>query len=212
MSRAAIPPATSTALVVLAAGASQRLGQPKQLLRVSGVSLLERTVQAALDVPAIWPVIVVLGAHAERLRPVLARYPVLLADNPAWAEGMASSLRAGLATAQQFTRRLEAVVFALCDQPAFSNQTLVQLLEARARLGTSVVAASYDGHLGAPALITRPHFPALAGLTGDEGARQLFAQLPAGSVASVAMPELGIDIDTPDDLARWHAATGNSPR
>jgi molybdenum cofactor cytidylyltransferase len=197
-----IPPAVPphTGLVILAAGASRRLGQPKQLLAVSGVPLLSRAIEAALAVPAVWPVVVVLGAHAELIRPLAARRPVLVADNPAWAEGMASSLRVGLDTLLTFAPRLEAAIFALCDQPAFSSAVIERLLAERAATGASVVAARYAGHLGAPALITKRHFPVLTQLVGDEGARQLFARLPPEDLAGVDCPELAFDLDTPADL------------
>jgi molybdenum cofactor cytidylyltransferase len=188
--------------VILAAGASRRLGQPKQLLPISGQPLLERSIDAALAVPAIWPVVVVLGAHAEKIRPVAARRPVLLVENPAWAEGMASSLRTGLATLQQFSRRIDAALFALCDQPAFSAAAIERLLQERAASGASVVAARYGGHLGAPALIAREHFPELAHLVGDEGARQLFQRLPPESIKAIDLPELALDLDTPEDVQR----------
>ena len=92
-------PAVGTAsfrfgIVILAAGASTRMGEPKQLLVFDGRPLLVRAVDAALA-SAAWPVVVVLGAHAEKIRPLLARHPVLISENPAWAEGMASSVRAG---------------------------------------------------------------------------------------------------------------------
>lgn len=196
------PRHSTIGLVILAAGGSRRLGQPKQLVSVSGAPLLQRTIDAALAVPAIWPVVVVLGAQAEQIRPVAARRPVLIVENPAWAEGMASSLRTGLAALQQFSRNTEAVIFALCDQPAFSAPALERLIAERASTGASVVAARYGGHLGAPALITREHFPILAHLEGDEGARQLFARLPPNAIRAVDLPELALDLDTPEDLAR----------
>src|SRR5829696_3582015 len=77
--------------VILAAGSSTRMGTPKQLLELEGKQLLVRAVEAALSSPA-WPVVVVLGAHAELIRPAIARLPVLVTENPAWAEGMASSI------------------------------------------------------------------------------------------------------------------------
>ena len=80
--------------VILAAGASTRMGSPKQLLALDGKPLLVRAVEAALASSA-WPVVVVLGAQAEKIRPILARLPVLVAENPAWAEGMAASIRTG---------------------------------------------------------------------------------------------------------------------
>ena len=79
--------------VILAAGLSARMGSPKQLLEIGGRPLVLRASEAALESP-VWPVVVVLGAHAERIRPLFARLPVLVVENPTWQEGMASSIRA----------------------------------------------------------------------------------------------------------------------
>lgn len=190
-------------LVILAAGGSTRLGQPKQLLPVGGVPLLERAVLAGLAAP-VWPIVVVLGAHAERIRPTLARHPVLIAENPAWAEGMASSLRAGLGVLQAFSPRIDGALLALCDQPHFSATTIDALLAAHAQTRRSIVAARYGGHLGAPALFLREHFAALSALTGDEGARKLITRVPPESVAAVDLPELALDLDTPEDVASFN--------
>ncbi|MEY2879037.1 MAG: hypothetical protein RLZZ15_1417 [Verrucomicrobiota bacterium] len=203
------------AAVVLAAGASSRMGAPKQLLLVDGQPLLLRAVRAALASEA-WPVVVVLGAHAEKIRPLLARLPVLVADNPAWAEGMASSIRAGVALARQFSRRLDGVLVALCDQPAFSADTVARLVGARHASGASIVAARYGGRCGAPALFAAENFPALVALTGEEGARALLNP-PAGDasaiadVAAVDCPELALDLDTPADLAAMAQGAGVAP-
>jgi CTP:molybdopterin cytidylyltransferase MocA len=186
-------------VVILAAGASTRMGEPKQLLPLSGQPLLVRAVEAALASPA-WPVVVVLGAHAEKIRPLLARFPVLVAENPTWAEGMASSLRTGIATLQQFSRSLGGAVVALCDQPAFSAAVIDQLLGQQQATGRSIVATRYHGRNGAPALFLRQHFPTLATLTGEEGARALL-NADAGQIASIDWPALGLDLDTPADYA-----------
>lgn len=190
--------------VILAAGASTRMGTPKQLLPVEGRPLIVRTVEAALASPA-WPVIVVLGARAEQIRPVLARLPVLIAENPAWAEGMAASIRAGLTTLRQFSRALDGVLVALCDQPGFSAGTIEQLLAAQRQHGRGIVAAHYHGRNGAPAFFLREHFPALAALTGEEGARALLNGTPE-SVTSVDLPALGVDLDTPADYTALQKA------
>jgi CTP:molybdopterin cytidylyltransferase MocA len=203
MTEPAPSPAFRFGVVLLAAGASTRLGSPKQLLALDGQPLLARAAAAALASPA-WPVVVVLGAHAERIRPTLARLPVLIAENPAWSEGMAASIRTGIATLQQFSRHLDGALLALCDQPAFSAATVERLLAARAASGRSIVAARYSGRLGAPALFLREHFAALAALTGEEGARALLHADPE-RVAAVDLPELAMDLDTPDDVARWQA-------
>jgi len=185
--------------VILAAGASTRMGRLKQLLEVDGKPLLLRAVEAALASPA-WPVVVVLGAQAEKIRPVLASVPVLVTENPAWSEGMAASIRAGVTTLQQFSRRLDAAVIALCDQPAFSVDVIARLVATQRTTGRSIVAAHYAGRHGAPALFLREHFHTLAHLTGEEGARALLNDNPA-QVAGVDLPALAIDLDTPEDLA-----------
>lgn len=175
------------------------MGEPKQLLPLSGRPLLVRAVEAALASPA-WPVVVVLGAHREKIRPLLARFPVLIAENPTWAEGMASSLRTGIATLQQFSRSLDGAVVALCDQPAFSSAVIDQLLAQQRATGRSIVATRYHGRNGAPALFLRKHFPILATLTGEEGARALLNADPE-QIATIDLPALGLDLDTPADYA-----------
>jgi molybdenum cofactor cytidylyltransferase len=189
--------------MILAAGASSRMGAPKQLLEVGGCPLVVRAAQAALESEA-WPVVVVLGAHAEKIRPVLAKLPVMVAENPAWAEGMAASVRAGMTTLRQFSRLLDGVLVALCDQPAFSPEIIGQLVAAQRHSGRGIVAAHYRGRNGAPALFLREHFPALAALTGEEGARALLNGNLA-LVTAVDLPALALDLDTPAD----YAALGN---
>lgn len=196
-----------TACVILAAGASRRLGHAKQIAMVGGRTLLQNVVDAALATPSLWPVVVVLGAHAEEIKPTLVRHPVLIVENPAWEEGLASSLRAGLQTALTFSRQLDAVIFTLCDQPELRADVLTSLLARRSETGRSVVAASYGGHPGAPALLQRRHFGALAHLTGDEGARKLILSLPAEDVELVDHPALSLDVDTPEDLAKAQASS-----
>src|SRR5690606_8641235 len=127
------------------------------------------------------------------IRPALARYPVLVTENAAWSEGMAASLRAGIATLQQFSRHLDGALVALCDQPAFSAATIGQLLDVQRGTGRSIVAARYASRNGAPALFLREHFPVLAALTGEEGARALLNANPA-AVAAVDLPELAADL------------------
>lgn len=175
------------------------MGAPKQLIVVEGKPLLVRAVEAALASEA-WPVVVVLGANAEAIRPVLAKLPVIVTENPAWSEGMAASIRAGVTTLRQFSRALDAAVVALCDQPAFAAETIARLVAAQRASGRGIVAARYAGRNGAPALFTREHFAALAALTGDAGARTLLNGDPT-QVATVELPELALDLDTPADVA-----------
>lgn len=175
------------------------MGALKQLLPVEGQPLVVRAVEAALASSA-WPVVVVLGARAESIRPALARLPVLIAENPEWAEGMAASIRAGIATLRQFSRALDATVIALCDQPAFSSAIIAQLVETHHATGRGIVAARYSGRNGAPALFGREHFSSLGALTGEEGARSLLNENPT-LVAAIDLPQLAVDLDTPEDYA-----------
>ncbi len=192
--------------VILAAGESARMGTPKQLLPLDGQTLLVRTIEAALA-SAAWPVVVVLGAHEEKIRPTLTRLPVLIAENPTWSEGMASSIRIGVTTLRQFSRELDAVLVALCDQPAFSAAIIGQLVAVQRATGRSIVAASYAGRQGAPALFLREHFETLMHLTGEEGARALLNGSPEW-VAAVDLPALALDLDTPAD---YEALQKSSP-
>ncbi|MEO6004179.1 MAG: nucleotidyltransferase family protein [Opitutus sp.] len=187
--------------VILAAGASSRMGQPKQILPLGGDPLVVRAIKAALDSSA-WPVVVVLGAHAEKIRPLLVRYPVIIVENAAWVEGMASSIRTGIATLRQFSRRLEAAVLGLCDQPAFTATVVRELVEAQRKTGALIVAARYNGRNGAPALFMREQFSILENLTGEEGARSLLNGGPE-LIVSVDLPALAADVDTPEDYSRY---------
>lgn len=186
-------------VAILAAGSSSRMGSSKQLLELDGKPLLVRTAEAALA-SAAWPVVVVLGANAEKIRPSLARLPVLVTENSAWAEGMAASIRAGITTLQQFSRHLDAALIALCDQPAFSSDTIARLVAAQRASGRSIAAAHYAGRNGAPALFLRQHFATLASLTGEEGARALLNENP-DHVTPIDLPDLAVDLDTPADIA-----------
>ena len=191
--------------MILAAGSSSRLGTPKQLLLAGGKPLVAAAAEAALG-SAAWPVVVVVGANADRVRPALARLPVLVVENPAWTEGMASSIRAGLAALAQFSRSLDAALVALSDQPCFSASSIAKLVAAQAGSGLGIAAARYGGRLGAPALFLREHFAALAAITGEDGARLLLNSEPC-RVAGVDMPELEFDVDTPEDAARLEAGS-----
>lgn len=192
--------------VILAAGSSSRMGEPKQLLTLDGQPMLLRVVQTVLESSA-WPVVVVLGANAPAIRPLLARHPVLVAENSAWIEGMASSLRTGIAVLQQFSRRIDAALVLLCDQPALTTETLNRLIAQHRATGHDIVAARYNGRNGAPALFSRKHFSAISLLTGEEGARSLLNSA-SSSVFPIEMPELAVDLDTPADYAALKKRTG----
>ena len=179
-----IPP--GTAAVILAAGASARLGQPKQLVEIGGEMLLDRTVRIAEEA-GCWPIVVVLGAEARRVLSRCSLQSVAVLVNPWWQEGMASSLRLGVAAVSTWS----GAVVMTCDQPAVTAEHLRKLTN----LG-SLTASEYGGRRGVPAYFPAANFPALLELTGDVGAREL---LKDAAVVELAGGEL--DIDTAADLA-----------
>ena len=197
--------------IVLAAGASSRMGEPKQLLRLDGRTLLRRTVDAVLASDA-WPAVVVLGAHQDLIRPEIVRLPVLVAENPDWAEGLASSIRAGVRVLDSFSLSLDAGLLVQCDQPNLSPAALARLVDIAANGHKSIVAARYDGHPGPPVLFARRHFHELLELRGAGGARPLLDRHP-DSLALVDLPELATDLDTPEDFASFQRTleTDDSP-
>lgn len=186
--------------IILAAGASTRMGQPKQLLSFHGQPLLVRAVEAALASEA-WPVIAVLGANASAIRPSLARLPVMIAENSAWAEGMAASIRSGITMLQQFSRSIDGALIAPCDQPGFQAGAIRKIVAAQQSTGSTIVASRFEGRNAAPALFLREHFATLQALTGEDGARHLLNGDPT-QLTVVDLPELALDLDTPADYAR----------
>jgi len=190
-------------IIVLAAGASARMGAPKQLLRYDGETLLRRVVRAALG-SRCRPAVVVLGAQAEALRGEIVGAQVVI--NQEWAEGMASSIRCGLhALATAMAEPLAAVVLLLCDQPFVTSMIIDRLLETYERKRPLLVASEYeaDGERtqGVPALFSRALFSELMALHGAEGARRVIRR-HASKAALIAAPEAAFDVDTPEDYRR----------
>lgn len=186
--------------LILAAGGSSRMGAPKQLLEIGGEPLVARAVDAALGSGAR-PVVVVLGSDSGRVLAPIADRGIVAVHNPDWATGLSSSIRVGMVALLAAEPSLDAVLIAPCDQPDLSAEVILRLASAH-RQGGRIAAARYGGRNGAPAIFGREHFGALAALAGDEGARRLLNADPA-AVSAVELPELGADIDTPEDYAAW---------
>ncbi len=186
-----------TGIVILAAGASTRLGEPKQQLAYQGKTLLQRAVQAALD-SGVGPVAVVLGANAEKLLPELADIPVTVVQNPDWQEGMASSIRAGLQELIRQKPELSEVIFMVSDQPFVDAALLKRLVQAKQESRSSIVASAYQGTWGTPVLFDKVYFPELLALQGQEGAKKIILKHQP-QVTSISFEAGAIDIDTQED-------------
>ncbi|SDW11557.1 nucleotidyltransferase family protein [Lysobacter enzymogenes] len=182
------------AAVLLAAGASRRLGRPKQLLRRDGETLLRRGARLALASGAA-RTLVVLGARADALRGELDGLAVEAVLNPDWQDGMAASLAAAARALAGFDG---AVLVLACDQPALELAHLHALRDGAAAAGCA--ATEHAGALGVPVLIAPALWRDATDLRGDRGFGAALAQAPDGAVWRLRAPELELDLDTPGDV------------
>lgn len=188
-------------LIILAAGASTRLGTPKQLLPYEGKSLLRHAAETALA-SSCRPLVVVLGSNPAPLRLELEGLPVHCVENPDWEQGMGSSIRAGMkALLAASGPEREAALFMLCDQPHVSAALIDALIAAYRQTVSPLVASEYGGTLGVPALFDRSLFSELSLLNGAEGAKQILQRHRAQAIG-IPFPKGTVDIDTPEDYLR----------
>lgn len=190
-------------LILLAAGGSSRLGWPKQLLPYRGRTLLRHAAETALY-SLCRPVVVVLGAQTGRLRSELTGLEVLVADNPAWEQGMGASIRAGLTALETSSPELVGVVLMLCDQPLITSDSLDALVQSHSDTGSPLVASEYGGTRGVPAFFSRALFPELRALPDAQGAKPILARHAAETVA-LPLPAGVWDVDTAADYERLRA-------
>lgn len=183
-------------VIILAAGASTRLGQPKQLVKLGGRPILHRVISAAAQVVG-QDLTVVVGAHAKDMTYFLSRTSASWVVNQQWEEGISSSIRAGLAV---LPPACEAVLILLGDQVGVTADDLKRLVNAWKGNDGAIVASVYAGHVGVPAIFPHAYFAELAALRGDRGARAILER-NRDRLVRVPMPSAVIDLDTPEDLA-----------
>jgi CTP:molybdopterin cytidylyltransferase MocA len=204
---------------VLAAGASSRLGQPKQLLTdASGVPAVVR-VARALTAAGCTDVHVVLGAATELVAAALRDEAVQLVHHDGWQAGMGSSIAAGVRAVRERSVRVNAhgdvpridgILIAPCDMPSVDVAHLCQLLRAfdgKARVASAYRSETDEEVLGIPAVLPPRDFAWLEALDGDRGARPLFRE-PGTRAVSLRLG--AFDLDTPADLDRWRRSHGEA--
>lgn len=182
-------------VVILAAGASTRFGAPKQLLAYNGMNLIRHAIEQAQDCGAA-NVIVVLGSHANEIK--VDTNGVTVVENVLWAEGISSSIRAGLTTALQLSPSMQGLMLMVCDQPYLSSSLLQKIIHTQQKTGKPIVASDYDGAYGTPALFHRTLFPALQALRGDTGAKKIMDS-NSDLLELVSFPLGHVDIDVQSD-------------
>jgi molybdenum cofactor cytidylyltransferase len=191
------------AAVILAAGGSSRMGRPKQLLEIGGVTLIQRVTRAALE-GGCDPVLVISGAGHEVLSGELISMPVELVHNADWAKGIGSSIRAGFSELQR-RPGVDGAIILLCDQPSIGAEVILRLRQAWLAAGTPMAACTYAGTLGPPCGFARQMFADLINLGDSDGAKKLLIADPK-KVTQIAWPDGTIDLDTESDVRAYKAS------
>ena len=193
-------PTATVGLLLLAAGSSSRLARPKQLLPYQGRTLLRHAAEVAAASPCR-PLVLVTGALHDELLPEVEGLPFHVVRNDAWADGMGSSIAAGLAELETAVEapKVDAVLVMLCDQPLLTEDIIGQLIVQFQATGQPVVACSYAGVQAVPALFSRAVFPQLLALNGAAGARELLQQY--AHLPTVDFPGGATDVDTESQYA-----------
>jgi molybdenum cofactor cytidylyltransferase len=190
----------TTAVIILAAGSSSRLGQPKQLLPYKGKNLLQHAILAAENSEAKLQILV-LGANEQSIRENINPVSIAIVPNPAWEEGMAGSLKIAVKHLLDLDPDLDQVLVMLCDQPFVDRDLLNTMIEKQSVSDKGIVACQYKGTLGVPALFTKTYFADILDLGGNGGAKNLI-QENLEDVIALDFPDGGIDIDTMEDYRR----------
>jgi molybdenum cofactor cytidylyltransferase len=193
-----------TAAVILAAGGSSRLGEPKQFLLHQGQTLLSRAVGAAAECS---PVVVVAGRDGRQVEETLRGETVFVLHHEHWPRGIGSSIRAGVTRALELSPDLDSIVLLVCDQIHVTADLVTRMRQMREEEQKPIVACSYAENVGVPALFARVFFPKLQTLEDAKGAKEIISQ-SEDLVSRIAFPDGFIDIDTAADVLRYLGHTG----
>lgn len=189
--------ASNIAIVILAAGASTRMGTPKQLLNYRGSTLLGYAIECAIA-SECGPIVVVLGANADKIKPAIQGRSIHLIENPDWKEGISTSIRHAIRYLNEFFQDIEAVILSVCDQPFISCEIFNRAIEIYYSTGKEIVACKYANTIGVPALFSRAFFSELLDLKNDRGAKQTIEKY-LDRVYFLPFPLGEVDLDTPED-------------
>lgn len=188
-------------ILLLAAGASTRMGRSKQLLPVKGEPLLQRSVNAALHSGA-QKIVVVLGANEKAHRELIGDLNVEIVSNERWATGMGSSIKTGLNALLQRHPSLQGIVILVCDQPLLGSDHIRRLVARHLETSQPIVASEYASTSGVPVFFHKTYFAPLMDLKDEQGAKKLIQENP-GDTALLPFPQGEIDLDTPEDYERF---------
>ncbi|MEX0320960.1 MAG: NTP transferase domain-containing protein [Puniceicoccaceae bacterium] len=189
-----------TGAIILAAGESSRLGYPKQEIEFEGKALLVRSVEA-LQAGGVGPIVVVLGAKADRIGKLITptgNSNIHLVMNEYWQTGMGSSIACGMSFLMELRVDLDNVIISLCDQPYLSGEIISQLCNQARQNPDRIAASAYSGTMGPPVVFPKEYFKQLEQCSGEKGARKILKE-NSDKVETIEFTELAIDIDTPEE-------------
>jgi molybdenum cofactor cytidylyltransferase len=187
-----------TGIIILAAGASTRMGEAKQNLSFKGLTLLQTALKTAINSKTN-TVAVVLGANVDAIYPTIGTEPVNIFKNEHWEEGMGTSISYGLNELLKLQPGLSSVLFMLTDQPLVNRDFINKLIDKAAP--GKIIASSYNDTLGPPVLFDKQFFGEILKMNGNEGAKRII-QKHQKAVIEIPFPFGAFDIDTPEDYDR----------
>lgn len=182
-----------TAILILAAGSSSRMGKPKQLLTFKNTTLLGNAIEQAKNSKAD-SVFCVLGANVDIIQESISNYKIQTIFNPNFKDGLSSSIVSGI---HQLKNNFEKILIILADQPYITSENLNQLLKASEENTSKIIAAAYDDKAGVPAVFPKNYFQQLLNLQGDKGAK-FFLEKHSSEIIKMKITNL-VDIDTSED-------------
>lgn len=187
--------------ILLAAGESSRMGSPKQQLPIDGQTLLRKSVLSVTQ-SVIENSVVVLGFQASVHKRIIQDLPVHTVFHDHWQEGIGSSLKAGLTYAIEKFPFTDAALIVVCDQPFVTTEYINSLIKAYQEKSNPIVASTYSGTLGVPALLNSTYFQKIFELKNNQGAKNIILE-NSSDTFTIDFPFGAVDLDTPDDYQKF---------
>lgn len=187
-----------TGIIILAAGSSSRMGEPKQLMKFKNKTFLQHIVEESKEAN-LNPVICVTGYQSDQISEAMTGMNVTIVYNGLWSEGMGTGISAGIQQALQSD--VDSAILAVSDQPYVSSGLFAKMLTLKDKSGKGIVASSYAGTLGTPVLFDKKYFSQLKSLHGHQGAKNI-VNMNLSDVCTVKFEKGSIDIDTKEDYEK----------
>jgi len=183
--------------ILLAAGGSTRLGQPKQLLKLGERTLIGLATDTMMET-LNKTITVVTGGYEKEVCKILEDKNVHIAHNRDWHTGMASSIKVGMKDLLNRELNIEAVLICLCDQPFLTSRHLKKLMTTSEETPNNIIASSYQDLASVPAIFKSSQFSNLLNLEGQQGARKVIRK-SINTILSIPFPDGIFDVDTLED-------------